>query len=185
MRWVRAVEAHADATSVEHPAAIIPRQKHLRRAAGLRKMMQYQNEHYTILSEVVARVSGQAYPVWLKQNVFGPLGMEQTTDDERDADGLRASGRVIDGFVRRWTPMTAGSFVEGGSEPDAEVEFGAPETVGSFLQTDGMRMQGCAGMATTIQDAVSRAVFFLPSQLAGNWGLRLAKLAARSQRHIS
>lgn len=38
----------------------------------------YCNTGYLLLSEVVARVTGQSFGAWMEANVFGPLGMENT-----------------------------------------------------------------------------------------------------------
>jgi CubicO group peptidase (beta-lactamase class C family) len=38
----------------------------------------YCNTGYTLLAEIVARVSGKSFPDWTAENIFGPLGMTGT-----------------------------------------------------------------------------------------------------------
>jgi len=38
----------------------------------------YCNTGYTLLAEIVARVSGKTFPQWTKENIFDPLGMDHT-----------------------------------------------------------------------------------------------------------
>jgi CubicO group peptidase (beta-lactamase class C family) len=38
----------------------------------------YTNTGYNLLAEIVARVTGEPFPDWMKENVFEPLGMEST-----------------------------------------------------------------------------------------------------------
>jgi CubicO group peptidase (beta-lactamase class C family) len=40
---------------------------------------QYSNTGYTLLGEIVARATGQPFAAWLKQNVFDPIGMHDTS----------------------------------------------------------------------------------------------------------
>jgi len=40
--------------------------------------MLYCNTGYTLLAEIVARVSGQSFPEWTQENIFAPLGMTST-----------------------------------------------------------------------------------------------------------
>ena len=38
----------------------------------------YCNTGYTLLAEIVSRVSGQSFPAWCSKNIFQPLGMDHT-----------------------------------------------------------------------------------------------------------
>jgi len=38
----------------------------------------YSNTNYNLLAEIVARVTGQSFSVWTKENIFKPLGMHST-----------------------------------------------------------------------------------------------------------
>jgi CubicO group peptidase (beta-lactamase class C family) len=39
---------------------------------------QYCNTNFVILAKIIEKISGQAYPVYMKENVFNPLGMYST-----------------------------------------------------------------------------------------------------------
>jgi CubicO group peptidase (beta-lactamase class C family) len=59
----------------------------------------YCNTGYTLLAEVVARVTGQSFPEWTAENLFEPLGMTRThfhDDHERIVPG-RAYSYAADG----------------------------------------------------------------------------------------
>jgi len=82
---------------------LIRSQRELNFAPGNRYL--YSNSGYTLLAEVVSRVSGQPFPAWMREHIFLPLGMTHTQiydDHERivpgraysfqyAADGLRKS----------------------------------------------------------------------------------------------
>lgn len=43
----------------------------------------YCNTGYTLLAEIIARITGQSFAAWMSENVFGPLGMSSTQFPER------------------------------------------------------------------------------------------------------
>lgn len=55
---------------------LIQRQKELQAKPG--EEFNYNNTAYIFLAEIIARTSGEDFHVWMKNNVFEPLGMEQT-----------------------------------------------------------------------------------------------------------
>ena len=61
------------------PAEVLRRLKHLPFAAELRTRLTYSNPMYTVLAEVVARVSRQPWEQFVSERVFQPLRMESTT----------------------------------------------------------------------------------------------------------
>jgi CubicO group peptidase (beta-lactamase class C family) len=61
----------------------------------------YCNTAYMLLADVVSRVSGTPFPEWMEANVFGPLGMENTTM----MDHL---GEVIPGSADSYARIEAG-----------------------------------------------------------------------------
>jgi CubicO group peptidase (beta-lactamase class C family) len=73
---------------------LIRRQKELNFAPGSEHM--YSNTGYTLLSEIVARVAKEPFGVFMKKNVFDPLGMKNTQiydDHERMVKGRADSYR--------------------------------------------------------------------------------------------
>jgi CubicO group peptidase (beta-lactamase class C family) len=54
---------------------------------------QYANAGYTLLSQIVERVSGQSFGAFLRLRVFGPLGMQHSSYRQpRSSDGRHATG---------------------------------------------------------------------------------------------
>lgn len=65
-----------DIITTEHILKIISRQKELNFEPGSR--FSYSNSGFTLLAEVVTRVSGQTFAEYTKENIFEPLGMTDT-----------------------------------------------------------------------------------------------------------
>lgn len=77
-----------DVITKEHIFNLVKRQKELNFEPG--STFAYCNTGYTLLAEIVARVSKQAFPTFMEQRVFKPLGMKNTLfydDDERVVKG--------------------------------------------------------------------------------------------------
>ena len=55
---------------------VISRQRELNFKPG--DQYSYCNTGYTLLAEIVSRVSGKSFPEWTKENIFVPLGMNNT-----------------------------------------------------------------------------------------------------------
>ncbi len=55
---------------------VIARQRELNFKPGAQH--NYCNTGYTLLAEIVSRVSGKSFPQWTKENIFVPLGMNDT-----------------------------------------------------------------------------------------------------------
>ena len=55
---------------------LITRQRELNFEPGAEYL--YCNTGYTLLAEIVARVTGQSFPQWARENLFEPLGMTRT-----------------------------------------------------------------------------------------------------------
>jgi len=66
-----------DGIEREELIELIQRQPELQNAPG--SEWNYNNTAFGLLTEVVARVSGQSFPEWMQENVFEPLGMTSTT----------------------------------------------------------------------------------------------------------
>ncbi|MCK5068276.1 MAG: beta-lactamase family protein [Bacteroidales bacterium] len=55
---------------------ILKRQEELQAAPG--EEYNYNNSAFIMLAEIVERISGQTFPEFMEENVFGPLGMNST-----------------------------------------------------------------------------------------------------------
>ena len=65
-----------DVITTEHILKIISRQKELNFEPG--SQFSYSNSGYSLLAEVVKRVSGKTFAEYTKENIFAPLGMTDT-----------------------------------------------------------------------------------------------------------
>jgi CubicO group peptidase (beta-lactamase class C family) len=65
-----------DVLTQKHIMDLVKRQKDLNFSPGERYL--YSNTGYTLLAEIVSRVSGQPFEQWTKENIFNPLGMMNT-----------------------------------------------------------------------------------------------------------
>ena len=65
-----------DVITKEHVLKLVRHQKELNFNPGDEYL--YCNTGYTLLAEIVARVSGKSFPEWTRENIFEPLGMTKT-----------------------------------------------------------------------------------------------------------
>ncbi len=65
-----------DVITREHILKMVARQRNLNFAPGDEYL--YCNTGFTLLAEVVARVTGQTFAKWTEENIFKPLGMSNT-----------------------------------------------------------------------------------------------------------
>jgi CubicO group peptidase (beta-lactamase class C family) len=63
--------------TVEDLIRLVAHQRTLEFAPGTR--WSYSNTNYALLAELVARVTGRPFGEWMRDNVFAPLGMHQTS----------------------------------------------------------------------------------------------------------
>ncbi|HEX9955616.1 MAG TPA: serine hydrolase domain-containing protein, partial [Fibrella sp.] len=87
-----------DVITKEHVFNLVTRQKELNFEPG--SAFTYCNTGYTLLAEIVARVSKQSFPSYMQEHVFKPLGMKNTLfydDDERIVKGRAYSFHKSDG----------------------------------------------------------------------------------------
>ena len=65
-----------DVITKEHILKMVKHQKELNFEPGSRYL--YCNTGYTLLAEIVSRISGKSFPEFTKKNIFKPLGMNST-----------------------------------------------------------------------------------------------------------
>jgi CubicO group peptidase (beta-lactamase class C family) len=65
-----------DVITLEHIMKLVRKQRELNFEPGAEHL--YSNTGYTLLAEIVARVSGRSLREWTTKNIFEPLGMRQT-----------------------------------------------------------------------------------------------------------
>ena len=69
-----------DGVTKEQVVEWVLRQKDLNFAPGSAQL--YSNTGYNVLAEVVARVTGQAFETWVRQNIFEPAGMSAVANGD-------------------------------------------------------------------------------------------------------
>lgn len=86
-----------DVITKEHIMKLVERQKALNFEPGAEYL--YCNTGYTLLAEVVSRISGQSFAEFTKQRIFEPLGMTNTLfyDDHEKVVKNRAYSYYLDG----------------------------------------------------------------------------------------
>jgi CubicO group peptidase (beta-lactamase class C family) len=67
---------HDDVITKEQVLRLIYRQQEANFPPG--EQWLYCNSGYTLLAEIVAKVTGQSFAGWMRENIFRPLGMENT-----------------------------------------------------------------------------------------------------------
>jgi len=92
-----------DVITKEHILKMVRNQKELNFAPGEEHL--YCNTGYTLLAEIVARVSGQSFPDWTAENIFKPLGMSNTHfhDDHE---------MIVKNMAYSYSPRKAGGFAK-------------------------------------------------------------------------
>ena len=97
--------AGRDGESVQRREIIelVQRQPELQNEPGAE--WNYNNTGYALLAEVVERVSGESFPDWMRENVFLPLGMENTTVRE-------SPDALIPGRAAGYTDASGGGWDE-------------------------------------------------------------------------
>jgi CubicO group peptidase (beta-lactamase class C family) len=87
-----------DVITREHILKMVEHQQELNFAPGTEHL--YSNTGYTLLAEIVARVSGQSFPEFAEERIFRPLGMTRTHfhDDHQ---------RVVPGRAYSYSPDRA------------------------------------------------------------------------------
>ncbi|HEY0670812.1 MAG TPA: serine hydrolase domain-containing protein, partial [Longimicrobiales bacterium] len=92
--WAMAGGRLDDVITQQDLLRLIQRQRELNFPPGSEHL--YSNTGYMLLAEIVARVSREPFGVWMKRNVFDPLGMKHTQiydDHERLVKGRADSYR--------------------------------------------------------------------------------------------
>jgi CubicO group peptidase (beta-lactamase class C family) len=91
-----------DIITTEHILKIVSRQKELNFEPGSRFL--YSNSGYTLLAEVAARASGKTFAEYTKENIFAPLGMNDTQfydDAKRIVKNRAGSYEKVNGAYRK------------------------------------------------------------------------------------
>jgi len=91
-----------DIITTQQILKIISRQKELNFEPGSQYL--YSNSGYTLLAEVAARVSGKSFAEFTKENIFAPLGMNDTQfydDADRIVKNRAASYEKVNGAYRK------------------------------------------------------------------------------------
>ncbi len=101
-----------DALRREEIVEMLKRQKELQSSPG--EEFNYNNSAFILLAEIVERITEEEFPDWMKNHVFGPLGMDSTT--------VRADpAMIVPGAARGYITASQG-YQEGG---DLYASYGA------------------------------------------------------------
>lgn len=111
-----------DRLSREQVLEVVRRQPELEFPPGT--SFSYNSTAYVILAEVAERATGRSFPEWMRENVFGPLGMQNT---------------VIESEVGEVIPGAAHSYADG-------------EEGGYRLEFSNRAIYGAAEVYTTVGD---------------------------------
>lgn len=130
---------------------------------------EYHNGGYTLLADIVARVTGQTFPAFSEANIFKPLGMTQTHfhDDATRIVPNRATGysRTWNGFgvaTRTYTDTLVGN-------------AGLFTTVGDLLRWERNLENGPVGDRALVTEMQTPAIETGWSDTSGyGWGLEIA-----------
>ncbi len=125
-----------DAVTFEHSLRLITNQEELNFEPGSR--WEYSNSGYTLLAEVVSRVTGKPFSTWMRENIFVPLGMTGTGFPE-------SAGTII--------KNRAYSYTEG---PD-----------GWHTAVVGRVSLGCSNLFMTVEDLAKWAINFDEPKVGG------------------
>lgn len=160
-------------------AEVIRALRHLQPTSSFRSEYAYDNLLYVVAGELIARVSGQAFPAFLEEHLLQPLGM---TDCAASLDRLPGEGRLaiphvlVDGERQptgsRLTPLVA---------PAGGIVCSARSMARwmSFVLAEGVTADGRRLISEAQFDRLTRPVTLLdvPSYLAEHAGASLAAYA--------
>ncbi len=125
-----------DAVTFEHSVRMLTNQEELLFAPGER--WEYCNSGYTLLAEIISRVTEKPYADWMRENVFVPLGMTGTS-----------------------SPADLGTIIKGRAYSYTEGPKGWRTLVVSKSSL------GCSNLFSTAEDMAKWAVNFTDAKVGG------------------
>jgi CubicO group peptidase (beta-lactamase class C family) len=153
-----------DVITKDHIFKLVSRQKELNFTPGDEHM--YSNTGYTLMAEIVSRVSGKSFAEWTKENIFDPLNMNHTLfyDDHEKIVKNRAYsyyGDKTNGFkksVLSYANVGATSlFTSAEDLAKWAINFDYP-IVGNQVLFDQMEQRGVLNNGDTIAYAFGQGV---------------------------
>lgn len=146
-----------DPIGQEDVLQLVRRQQELNFSPGTEHL--YSNTGYTLLAEVVERVTGRPFAAWIREQLFLPLGMERTRFRDGTLQGLPSP--------------------EGFASPERRAESYEPVGGGKFRHLPlNLSTVGATGLQTTVED-LGRWAAHLDDPGAGDHGIRGAEGAVR------
>jgi len=130
-----------DPISFDQMLHLVTRQKSVNFTPG--SEFSYSNTNYALLAEIVERVTGKDFPLWMSEQVFEPLGMTRS-------QYLVSPISVAPANV----PERAMSYLR---NPEGEVQF-AP---------DNLAVHGCSSLLSSVDDLVSWVRNFSTARVGG------------------
>jgi CubicO group peptidase (beta-lactamase class C family) len=138
-------------SSEEDENVIIRRLAHLRPSAGIRQVMQYNNMHYWVIGEIVARLSKIPFHEYVKTHILDPVGMVSTTFNHTFA---AETGNRSEPFVN--SNINSSKCVEIW-ERDDELDkscYGDSFSTAWHVKGDGLFMAAVGGLFSSTSDIV-------------------------------
>lgn len=120
-----ALAGRQDGFSREEAFKVVRNQRELQFSPGTQQL--YNSTGYILLAEIIEKVTGTAFPAWMQDNVFGPLGMEDTAFE-------REAGEVISGSAYSYSKGEDGGYL---LEAPTDASYGAGDiftTIGDWAE---------------------------------------------------
>lgn len=130
---------------------MVKRFNHLRPSAETRQRMQYNDYHYWVLAEIIAKLSGMTVIDYAQKHILDPLNMTSTTWNHTEA---AETGHIPRGYQREGRDLKhcreihrqKGRFDISCHGRSTEIEW--------FIEGDGLFHAGPAGMTASFRDMV-------------------------------
>src|SRR5262249_9414656 len=108
--------------TTENAVKFLAKQEQLRFQPGQR--WEYSNSNYVLLAQIVGQVSGESFPQFVKENIFQPLGMNDSFvyDKTQAINGGRAIGYMSQGGGFKPAVRNAENYVYGDGQINSTIE---------------------------------------------------------------
>jgi CubicO group peptidase (beta-lactamase class C family) len=137
--------------SQEDPEKTISRLRYLKPSTEIRQVMQYNNYHYTVLAQIIPRLTGMAFIDYVQAHILDPLDMTSSTYNHTVAE---STGRRAESYVRKGKDgrRCRQSWVKQ-NKLDRSC-YGQPFATSWFTKGDGTYNAGPGGLVSSANDMV-------------------------------
>jgi len=113
--------------------------------------MQYNNFHYFIIAEIVAHITKEPYPVYVKSHILDPVGMTSSTYNHTQAS---TTGHLSGSFVRADKNATRCAEMWAKHDKLDRSCYGQPFETSFFTRGNGLFIAGPGGLVSSAKDVV-------------------------------